>query len=122
MRIRPVHLAVAALVAIGADASAGTAQAASTSTAQKPVGRYVAYQACQAAMWKWTAQNAEAGTSVASFRHRYRKSDVWRERHGWHVQVGGARGEKAGTSGGSVYCVVTGTDAQPKLLDYSFPR
>jgi hypothetical protein len=73
-------------------------------------------------MWKWTAENAQIGTSVGSFRHHYRAEDVWRERHGWHVQVGGKRGEKVTANNGVEYCVVTGTEAQPKLVDYAFPR
>lgn len=73
-------------------------------------------------MWKWTAENAKIGTSVHSFRHHYRAKDVWRERHGWHVQVGGNRGEKVTANNDVEYCVVAGTNAQPKLIDYAFPR
>jgi hypothetical protein len=122
MKIRPVHLAVAALTVVAALGSAGTAQAASPSAADHAVSRYTAYQACQAAMWSWTAENAKIGTSVHSFRHHYRAKDVWRVRGGWHVQVGGARGEKLTANNDVEYCVVAGTNAQPKLIDYAYPR
>lgn len=122
MHIRPVHLAVAALTVVGALASAGTAQAASGSAADHPIGRYAAYQACQAAMWKWTAENAEEGSSVQAFRHQYRAKDVWREGRGWHVQVGGERGAQVTANNDVEYCVIAGTNAKPKLVSYAFPR
>lgn len=122
MRIRPVHLAVATLTAVAALASAGTADAATTPPAGASLSRYTAYQACQAAMWKWTAENAKIGTSVSSFRHRYRAEDVWRAGQGWRVQLGGSRGEPVLANNDVAFCIITGTDAQPKLAQYAFPR
>jgi hypothetical protein len=122
MRVRPAHLVVAAITAVAALTSAGAAQASSTSAADQPIGRYAAYQACQAAMWKWTAQNAKDGTAVHAFRHHYRAQDVWRERGGWHVQVGGERGQAVTPNNDVEFCVVVGTNAKPKLIDYAYPR
>lgn len=121
MQFRAAHLAASALAALTMLTSVGIAQA-STSAAHRTVSRYTAYQACQAATWRWTAENAEIGTSVAPFRHRYRPEDVWREQGGWHVQVSGKRGEAVSMSNDVAYCVVAGTDARPKLVDHSFPR
>lgn len=122
MQLHPAHIAVAVLVAVGAVTSAGAASAAPTPVADQHVGRFVAYQTCQARMWEWTAENASEGTEVGSFRHHYRAKDVWRVQGGWHVQVGGARGERATATNRVADCVVGGTNARPKLVSYDFPR
>lgn len=122
MQLRLVHLAVAALTVLAALTSITTDDAGAGPAADRPVSRFTAYQACQAAMWKWTADNAEIGTSVAKFRHTYRAEDVWREGHGWHVLVGGKRGEAVTANNNVDQCVITGTNAHPKLTSYTFPR
>jgi hypothetical protein len=122
MQLRPAHIAVAVLAALGAVTSVSAASATPTSVADRAVSRYVAYQTCQARMWEWTAENASEGTSVGSFRHHYRAKDVRHVKGGWHVLVGGKWGEVATANNGVADCVIGGTNAQPKLLSYTFPR
>lgn len=124
MRIRPVHAAVAVLVAVGAVTSVTAADAATgvESTADRSVSRFVAFQTCQAAMWRWTAENARIGTSVSAFRHRYRAEDVWREHGHWHVQAAGRHGEVASPNNDAAFCEVGGSNARPKIVDYAYPR
>lgn len=122
MQLRPAHIAVALLAALGAVGSVSAASAAPTPVAEQHVSRFVAYQTCQARMWEWTAENASIGTSVGTFRHHYRAKDVWHVKGGWHVLVGGTRGEAATANNGVADCVVGGTNAKPKLLSYTFPR
>ncbi|GAA4744534.1 hypothetical protein GCM10025783_15280 [Amnibacterium soli] len=121
MQLHPAHLVAAVLVAVSAATSVGAA-GAPTPVADQHVSRFVAYQTCQARMWEWTAENASEGTAVGSFRHHYRAKDVWRVKGGWHVQVGGTRGERATATNGVADCVIGGTNAQPKLVSYTFPR
>lgn len=122
MQLRPAHLAVAVLAALGAVGSVSAASAAPAPVADRHVSRFVAYQACQARMWQWTAENASEGTAVGTFRHRYRPQDVRAVKGGWHVQVGGERGEAATADNGVADCVIGGTNARPKLVSYTFPR
>ena len=122
MQLRPAHIAVAVLAALGAVTSVTAASATPTSVADRHVSKYVAYQTCQARMWEWTAGNASEGSAVGSFRHHYRAKDVWHVKGGWYVLVGGRRGEAATANNSVADCVIGGTNAQPKLLSYTFPR
>ncbi len=136
MRIRARH-AVVGLVLVGGVVLAGgtAASAAPVATphtaathasaavvAKRPVSRFVAWQACSVAMWRWVAENAAIGTSVDTHFHHYRSTLEWRQDGGWFVRIAGRAHERVTANNTSSFCVVKGTDADPKIVDSAYPR
>jgi hypothetical protein len=129
MSFRPRRPLVAAVLVAGAVLGGGTAATAATvpahpvaSAADRPVSRFVAWQACKAAVWEWVAQNAAVGTKVDTHLNGYRSSLEWRDHGGWFVQIAGAAHEPVTANNRSSYCLVKGADARPKIVRYAYPR
>lgn len=136
MRIRARHALVGLVLVGGVVVAGGTAATAAPVTpprptashaaplpvAKRPVSRFVAWQACSAAMWRWVAENAAIGTSVDTRFHHYRSSLEWRQDGGWFVQIAGRAHERVTANNGVSYCVVKGSDANPRIVDSTYPR
>jgi DMSO/TMAO reductase YedYZ molybdopterin-dependent catalytic subunit len=131
MRIRARRSIVALVLTGGVLLAGGTAavaapavsaQHAAAVVAKKPVSRFVAWQACSAATWRWVAENAAHGTEVDTHFNRYKPSLEWRKDGAWVVQIAGKAHERVTAHNRSSFCVVKGTNAHPKIVDRAFPR
>jgi hypothetical protein len=136
MRVRAPRTLVALALAGGVLLAGGTAAVAAPVTgtaataahtapvpvAKRPVSRFVAWQACSAAMWHWVAENAAIGSAVDTHFNGYRSSLEWRDSGGWYVQIAGKAHERATANNGSSHCLVKGTNAHPRIAGYTYPR